>query len=423
MTGWLDVHAHYVTDRYRKECSAGGYGEPDGMPGLPGWSVEAAAELMATAGIAAAVLSISSPGVHFGDDSLDRNQAARDLAAHVNDVGARIVAERPGQFGLSAILPLPDVDGALAELARAYDDLGADALALETNYHGRYLSDAAFGSLLAEMDSRGAVVTLHPTSPPGWELTALGRPRPMIEFLFDTTRCVVELALSGALARYPRIRWIVPHAGAVLPALAHRVTRMSLRTGTPVDLPDLLGGLHYDLAGAALPVALDGLLAVAGPDRLLYGSDFPFTPALAVANLATALRQAPALREARLGLEPDSPGAALFPRLLAAHQGTVLSGLAVPSGLGASGLRAIRSRRMLPDSPRAGAAGYWPAALSRRANRQATHHPGRLPRCSCEGNPCPTGLAQGRGRRDRRRGQHRRDTGGPGVIPGLCRSS
>ncbi|HEY2305922.1 MAG TPA: amidohydrolase family protein [Streptosporangiaceae bacterium] len=322
MTGWLDVHAHYVTDRYRKECLAAGHGQPDGMPGLPGWSVEAALEIMATAGIAAAVVSISSPGVHFGDDSLGPNQPARDLAAHVNDAGAQIVAERPGQFGLSAVLPLPDVDGALAELSRAYDDLRTDAVALKTNYHGRYLADAAFGPVLAELDIRAAVVTLHPTSPPGWEHTALGRPRPMIEFLFDTTRCVVDLALSGTLTRYPDIRWIVPHAGAVLPALAHRVAGMSLMTETPVDLPGLLGSLHYDLAGSPLPVALEGLLALAGPDRLLYGSDFPFTPAPAIAYLATALRQAPALHEARLGLQPGSTGTALFPRL-APPQGTV----------------------------------------------------------------------------------------------------
>lgn len=292
------------------------------MPGLPGWSVEAALEIMATAGIAAAVLSLSSPGVHFGDDSLGPNQPARDLAAHVNDAGAQIVAERPGQFGLSAVLPLPDVDGALAELSRAYDDQQTDAVALATNYHGRYLANPAFDPVLAELDARAAVVTLHPTSPPGWEQTALGRPRPMIEFLFDTTRCVVDLALSGTLTRYPKIRWIIPHAGAVLPALAHRIAGMSMMTGTPVDLPGLLGSLHYDLAGSPLPVALDGLLAVAGPGRLLYGSDFPFTPAPAVAYLGTILRQAPALHEARLGLEPGSPGTALFPRL-APRQGTV----------------------------------------------------------------------------------------------------
>jgi predicted TIM-barrel fold metal-dependent hydrolase len=317
MTGWLDVHAHYVTDRYAESCRAAGHGRPDGMPGLPDWSSEAALEVMTKTGVAAAVLSISSPGVHFGDDSLASNVAARDLAQHVNDTGAQMVARWPDRFGLSAVLPLPDVEGALAELTRGYDDLGADAIALLTNYHGRYLADPAFAPVLAALDERAAVVTLHPTSPPGWERTAHGRPRPMIEFLFDTTRCVVDLVLSGTLARYPRIRWIIPHAGAVLPALAHRVAGVSLLTSAPVDLPAILGGLYYDLAGVPLPVALDGLLALARPDRLLYGSDFPFTPAAAVEQLAAELRRAPALREACLGVGPDTPAAALFPRLTA----------------------------------------------------------------------------------------------------------
>jgi 6-methylsalicylate decarboxylase len=318
MTGWLDAHAHYVTERYANECRAAGHAHPDGMPGLPGWSVAAALDVMEAAGISAAVLSVSSPGVHFGNDSLEENRAARDLARHVNEAGADIAASQPGRFGLSAVLPLPDVGGALAELARACDELGADAIALETNYHGRYLGDPAFAPVLAELDARAAVVTLHPTSPPGAEHTALGRPAPMIEFLFDTTRCVVDLALRGTLARHPQIRWIVPHAGAVLPIVAHRVAWMSMQAGTPVDMPAVLGGLYYDLAGAALPVALGALLEVAGPDRLLYGSDFPFTPAPAVARLAAALRDAPALKNVRLEAVPGSAAAALFPRLQAA---------------------------------------------------------------------------------------------------------
>lgn len=315
MTGWLDVHAHYLTPYYAERCRAAGHGTPDGMPALPEWSVEAAIEVMDTAGVAAAVLSVSSPRVHFGDDSPARNQSARDLARHVNDEGAQVVARTPSRFGLAATLPLPDVDGALAELERACDELNADAITLHTNHRGRYLTDSAFVPVLAELDARAAVVTLHPTSPPCWERTAMGRPRPMIEFLFDTTRCVIDLALSGTLDRYPNIRWIVPHAGAVLPAVAHRAAGMSALLGTPVDVPRALGRLYYDLAGVPLPVALDGLLAVAGPDRLLYGSDFPFTPPPVVAALAEGLRRAPALRTATLSPEPDSAGAVLFPRL------------------------------------------------------------------------------------------------------------
>jgi predicted TIM-barrel fold metal-dependent hydrolase len=315
MTGWLDVHAHYLTPRYAEQCRAAGHSAPDGMPGLPGWSEEAAVEVMAASGVAAAVLSVSSPGVHFGGESLAVNQAARELARHVNDEGARLVARSPARFGLAATLPLPDVDGAMAELTHAYDELGADAIALHTNHNGRYLTDPAFDPVLAELDRRAAVVTVHPTSPPGWEATALGRPRPMLEFLFDTTRCVIDLILSGTLDRYPHIRWIVPHAGAVLPAVAHRAAGMSALAGTPVDVPAALGRLYYDLAGVPLPVALDGLLTLAGPDRLLYGSDFPFTPAPVVAGLADELRRAPALQAARLAPVPGSPGVALFPRL------------------------------------------------------------------------------------------------------------
>ncbi|WP_199550051.1 amidohydrolase family protein [Streptomyces sp. N35] len=317
MTGWLDVHAHYLTDRYTQACTAAGHHHPDGMPALPAWNPQDALAFMDAAGIAASVLSVSSPGVHFGDDSLGADRAARDLARHVNDFGADLVTSHRSRFGLAASLPLPDIQGALRELDHAYGDLRADAIALKTNYHGRYLSDPAFSPVLTALDAHAAVVTLHPTSPPGWQRTALDRPRPMIEFLFDTTRCVIDLALSGTLARYPRVRWIVPHAGAVLPTLAHRVAFVCDLTGTPADLPTALGNLHYDLAGTPLPVALETLLKLAPPNRLLYGSDYPFTPAPAALQLATALRQSPHLQDATLDLTPDSPGATLFPRLFA----------------------------------------------------------------------------------------------------------
>lgn len=315
MAGWLDVHAHYVTARYRDECVAAGHAHPDGMPGMPGWSVEAALDVMGRSGVAAAMLSVSSPGVHFGDDSIGVDAAARALAAHVNDAGAQLVTDRTTTFGFAATLPLPDVDGALIELARSRDDLAADAVALKTNYHGRYLSDRNFAPVLAELDAHAAVVLLHPTSPPGWEVTALSRPRPMLEFLFDTTRCVIDLILSETLTRYPAIRWIVPHAGAVLPVVAHRVAAVSAASGSVIDVPGALATFYYDLAGLPLPVALDALLAVVGPDRLLYGSDFPFTPAPVVVALAHALARAPTLGSAKLALAPGAAGASLFPRL------------------------------------------------------------------------------------------------------------
>src|SRR3546814_11105478 len=82
--------------------------------------------------------------------------------------------------------------------------------------------------VLRELDRRRARVLLHPTSPACWQHTSLGYPRPMIEFLFDTTRAVTDLVLNGTIARSPALELIVPHAGAVLPLVAE-IGRASCR--------------------------------------------------------------------------------------------------------------------------------------------------------------------------------------------------
>src|SRR6185369_10322070 len=100
----IDVHHHilpteYVSALARINITGGG-----GIP-FPRWSVEDALALMDRHGIQAAVTSISSPGVHFGDAA-----AARDLARRCNEISARLVSDHPDRFGAFATLPLPDVD-------------------------------------------------------------------------------------------------------------------------------------------------------------------------------------------------------------------------------------------------------------------------------------------------------------------------
>ncbi|MYW62610.1 amidohydrolase family protein [Streptomyces sp. SID8379] len=285
-TGLVDVHAHFVTDGYIAAARAAGIDHPDGMPGWPDWSVERQLDLMERTGITKAVLSVSSPGVHFGDD-----QAARALAREVNTFGAHVRATHPDRFGHFASLPLPDVDGALAEAAYALDELGADGVAVETNHHGRYLGDASFAPLWAELDRRRAIVFVHPTSPPHADDVSLGRPRPMLEFLFDTARAASDLLLSGVLARHPDIRWILTHGGGALPLLADRIELFrpllggAAIGGAATDGPstvEQLGRLWYDMAGTPFPRQVPALDAAFGTERLLYGSDYCWTPAEAV---------------------------------------------------------------------------------------------------------------------------------------------
>ena len=178
------------------------------------------------------------------------------------------------------------MDAAIAEIGHCDDHLGVDGFVLLTNVGGTYVSDPSFAPVFRELDRRGARVLLHPTSPACWEHTSLGRPRPMIEFLFDTTRTVVDLVLNGTLAANPDLRLIVPHAGAVLPLLADRVSAFAPLIAPNVDVLGDLGRLHFDLAGYAVPRGLDTLLTLTSPDHLHYGSDWPFTPEPVVAAAA-----------------------------------------------------------------------------------------------------------------------------------------
>jgi 6-methylsalicylate decarboxylase len=312
----IDVHAHYLPEPYRAALIDEGHSQPDGFPQIPTWSAEEHLAAMNRLGVATSLLSISSPGVHLRDGS-----ATSDRAREVNEAGRHAVVDHPGRFGLLASLPLPDVDAAIAEIAYCCNRLDVAGFTLLTNIGGTYLGDQAFQPVFDELDRRGARLFIHPTSPPCWEHTSFGRPRPMLEFFFDTTRAVVDLVLNGTVARHPGIEFLIPHAGATLPMVADRVSVFSLLLAVDptVDVLRDLGRLHFDLAGFPLPRQLDALLTLTTLEHLHYGSDYPFTPEFAAA-----------LASERLAEVGDPPGSLvealrantehLFPALFSDHR-------------------------------------------------------------------------------------------------------
>ncbi|MFJ2645616.1 amidohydrolase family protein [Streptomyces sp. NPDC087420] len=305
------MHAHFITPRLRAAMEAAGHGQPDGMPAVPDWSPGSALAMMDSTGIAAALLSVSSPGVSFGDPT-----RTRELARTVNEEGRALVDAHPGRFGLMASLPLPDISDALRETHHAFDTLNADGVILQTHYEGHHLGDPLYEPLMAELDRRAAVVLLHPTSPPHAGATGLGWPRPMLEFPFETTRAVANLILRGVRDRFPAIRFIVPHAGAVLPSVADRLSVFALGVGAEsTDVFGALRGFYYDVAGFALPRLLPSLLTLTDADRLLYGSDYPFTPDWVAQGLAATLAGSGVLTAEQQALMQRQTAAALFPRL------------------------------------------------------------------------------------------------------------
>ncbi|AHH99241.1 amidohydrolase family protein [Kutzneria albida] len=314
MGGRIDTHHHVVPPAYRDWLRSQGL-TAGGMP-VPNWSAAADIALQDSQGIGTAILSVSTPGTHLGSD-----EQARDWARAVNEFTAEQVKDRPDRFGHFATLPLPDVDGALAETARAFDELGADGIVLLSNHRGTYLGEPAFEPLMAELDRRSAVVFVHPGIPPYQPVP--GVPFYAADFLLDSVRAAMSLVLSGTVRRYPGIRFILSHGGGFLPYAADRIAvtlehHQRVQGADPVlDHAAVLAQLrefHFDTALAANHATLANLLAFADPGRITFGSDWPYAPEAGVRHVTAEFDSAPLDPVQRAAINRDN-ALNLFPRL------------------------------------------------------------------------------------------------------------
>jgi predicted TIM-barrel fold metal-dependent hydrolase len=281
----IDTHAHVVPPGWRKYCEEHGFGKPDGMPAIPPWTAEAHIAMMDKLGITKSILSITSPGTYLqpGNDAL-----ARKITRETNEELAQICAQYPSRFGFFASLPLPDIEGSLDEIDYGIK-LGASGFVAMTNAHGQYLGDSSLDAVFKKLNEKNAILFMHPTTCCGNDPTAAKPldkyPSPMLEFFFDTTRAVTNLLLSGTVERNPNITFLVSHCGATLPPLVERFTNFAKVINAPSTLSsDKVKELFktrffFDLAGFPFPDLIHGYLRVGDASRLLYGTDFPFTPA------------------------------------------------------------------------------------------------------------------------------------------------
>lgn len=314
--GRIDVHAHFLPEVYARALAQAGMRTLDGGFPVPRWSAEAAIEMMDRQEIATAMVSLSSPSAHFLPPA-ERPALVRE----VNDAGAGLMRSDPGRFGYFATLPMPDVAASLAEMRRAFDELGADGVVLQTNTDGIYLGAPAFAPIFAELNRRKATLFLHPTSPACFEALSLGRPAPLLEFPLDTTRTIVDLLYARTLQTNPDINLIVPHGGAALPALIARIAAFAgvpfvePRPASEAEVFETLERLYYDVALSAHPVPFAALRRIAPITQILFGSDWPFTPEAGVARNIRQLTQSNDLSEGEARAIARENAERVFPRL------------------------------------------------------------------------------------------------------------
>jgi predicted TIM-barrel fold metal-dependent hydrolase len=309
MASRIDVHHHFYAPEYMAAAP-----ELNHLPPVKAWSLAKTMEELDKNGVGTAMLSLSPPGIHHGP--VDAN---RKLARAINEHAAKLRQQYPTRFGHFASLPLPDVEGSLAEIAYAMDTLKADGVQLMTSYGDKWPGNPAFDAVFDELNRRKAVVFIHPLSPACCGHLIDCVPPVLTEFTFDTTRFVFSLLFTGTLARCPDIKFIFCHAGGTIPMLAGRAVTVGLHRQYAKQVPNGIDAelkkLHYDVALAGNKPALAALFTYVPVSQVLLGSDYPF---------GTSTDGIAALESYGLGkgdLEAIYRGnaARLLPRLAAVH--------------------------------------------------------------------------------------------------------
>ena len=278
----IDLHFHLIPKFYQDAVYAAGTGPQIGR--YPEWSPERALELMDAHGIEVSLTSLAQPGVQFGERA-----RALALARRCNDYAAELKARWPRRFGAFAVAPMWEIGDAIDEIGRALDTLGLQGVCLFASYGEKFLGDPHFDPLLAELDARTAVVFIHPGMHPSSRKLDLPWPGFMMEYLFDTTRAAVNLAMSGAAERFARIRFVLAHAGGLMPYFAWRLSiapmiDRRLEPLTPAQILARLAHFWYDTALAPTPATLACLAGVAKPEQVVFGTDWPFANAGVIAE-------------------------------------------------------------------------------------------------------------------------------------------
>jgi aminocarboxymuconate-semialdehyde decarboxylase len=204
---------------------------------------------------------------------------AAEFTRATNEGIAAFCAQAPDRFVGLGTVPLQHPELAVTELRHAVTALGLRGVSVSTTVAGRELADPAHEPFWAAAAESGALVLIHPWGCSlGSRLAAhylgniVGQPA-------ETTVALSHLIFSGLLDRHPGLRICACHGGGYLPVYIGRSDHAwHVRPdaqGCARPPSDYLRRIWFDSL-VFTPRGLEHLAAVAGPDRIVLGTDYPF---------------------------------------------------------------------------------------------------------------------------------------------------
>lgn len=245
----------------------------------------------------AQILSLPSPPV----ESFGAPQVTGELARLANDGMAELVAKHPDRFvGFIAGLAMNDVAGAVAEAERAVTQLGAVGIQLFSNINGRPLYTSETEPLFALMERLDLPIWLHPARGANFP-DYVGETKSHYEIWwtlgwpYETSVAMAHMVFGGMFDKFPNIKVITHHMGAMIPYFEGRVgpgwdqlgtrtsdedytvilKRMHAKQARPIDY---FHRFYADTAVFGASEATKCGLRFFGVDRTLFASDMPFDP-------------------------------------------------------------------------------------------------------------------------------------------------
>jgi len=222
--------------------------------------------------------AVSVPPTHLFYN-MNADQGLR-FSQKENDEIAELVKTYPGRFVGIANVPMQDIGKAVPELKRAVGQLGFKGVQINSNINGKNLDEPEFLPFFEAADVLDVPVFIHPHYVAGADRLGKYYLTNLIGNPVDTAIAAASLIFGGILERFPKLKFVLAHAGGCAPYIQGRWNHGYHHVwGTKYDLPKPPGEyfkkMYFDTIAHYQP-ALSYLASTQGADYLVMGSDYPF---------------------------------------------------------------------------------------------------------------------------------------------------